>query len=82
MDLALLGTANRTNPGSFAGLIMMTSPPRSLQALSWWINRGWLDAGFAPITKIRSQPPRSASSTVEVPVPMVLSNATPVAWWQ
>ena len=79
-DFGLLGRANRTSPGSLAGLMMMTVPPLALQAWSLCTNRGWLDAGLAPMTKIQSQPSRSASSTVEVPVPMVLASPTPVAW--
>ena len=82
MDLALLGTAKRTSPGSLAGLIITTRPPRSRTPLSWWIKRGWLDAGLAPITNTISQCERSSSSTVDVPVPMVAPKASLVAWWQ
>ncbi len=56
IEPGLLGTANFTSPGSFAGLMTMTSPPRSRQCFSMWMKRGWLDDGLAPMTKIRSAP--------------------------
>ena len=81
ISIGLCGSAKRSRPRSFSGLIDTIVAPRFAHSRSSPIIRGWLVAGFWPKISSVSACSKSSSVTVPLPTPTDVGSPRLVASW-